>query len=106
MNDTILYPIDDMSTTSKSLSSFLDEQWSQHNALFMNNSDSYNALLLAVARVLPDAGGKIQELATNLQDYHKRYQDCYAALQTLATQIDTASQQMSQTDNTIAQGFK
>jgi hypothetical protein len=106
MKDTILYPVDDMSTTSKSLSSFLDEQWSQHNALFMNNPDSYNALLLAVARVLPDAGGKVQELAMNLQDYHKRYQDCYDALQTLARQIDTAAQQMSQTDDTIAQGFK
>lgn len=106
MHDNILYPIDDMSATSKSLTSFLDDQWSQHNALFMNNHDSYSALLGAVAKVVPNAGGKVQELAMNLQDYHKQYENCYNALRILAEQIDKAAQQMDQTDHDIARGFK
>lgn len=106
MSGNVFYPVDDMSTTSRSLTTFLNDQWNQHSALFMNNQDSYSALLEAVAKVIPDAGGKVQELVMNLQDYHKQYQDCYGALQTLAKQIDTAAQQMSQTDDNIAQGFK
>jgi uncharacterized protein YukE len=105
MANNMSYPTGDMSSTSRSLTSFLDEQWNQHTALFMNNHDSYIALLQAVARIIPQAGGRDQELANSLHNYHLQYQNCYQALHQLAQMIDGAAQSMSSTDQTVASGF-
>lgn len=106
MADAMSYPIDDMSATSKSLVSFIDEQWQQHTALFMNNHDSYAALLQAVAKVIPDAGGKGGDLTSSLEDYHQQYYNCYQALRELAQYIDTAAQTMSGKDHQIGDSFQ
>ncbi|HEU5382699.1 MAG TPA: hypothetical protein VFV38_45415 [Ktedonobacteraceae bacterium] len=106
MTDTISYPTDDMSATSKSLVSFIDEQWQQHTALFMNNADSYSALLKSIADVIPGAGGKAADLSTVLETYHKQYQQCYQALHNLAVSIDTAAQAMSNEDQQRGSGFQ
>lgn len=105
MADTISYPTDDMSSTSKSLTSFLDKQWQEHTALFMNNHDSYAALLQAIARVIPDAGGKADDLASALEKYHQQYQQYYQALHDLAAKIDAAAQAMSGEDQQIGNSF-
>jgi hypothetical protein len=106
MTDLLSYPLDDMSETSKSLTAFIDEQWQQHTALFQNNSDSYAALLQAIAKVIPGAGGKAGELATALASYHSQYEAHYQALRDLATMIDTAAQDMGLEDQQIAKGFQ
>ncbi|MDQ2902731.1 MAG: hypothetical protein M3Y81_04155 [Chloroflexota bacterium] len=106
MADSIMYPTDHMSSTSRSLCSLLDEQWTQHTALFMNNADSYHALLQAVARVIPNAGGRVQELSSRVENYHQQYYNCYQALHALAEQIDAASQGMRTTDAESASGFE
>jgi uncharacterized protein YukE len=106
MANNMSYPTNEMSSTSRSLSSFLDEQWNQHAALFLNNQDSYVALLQAVARIIPNAGGRAQELVNFLHNYHQQYQHCYQALHQLAQMIDGAAQTMSDTDQSIAQGFR
>ena len=106
MADTLSYPIDDMSSTSKSLVSFIDEQWQQHSALFMNNHDSYAALLQAIAKVIPGAGGKAGELMAVLESYHKQYGQCYQALRDLATHIDTAAKAVGLEDQQISNSFQ
>jgi hypothetical protein len=105
MANNMSYPTDDMSSTSRSLSSFLEEQWNQHTALFMNNHDSYMALLQAVARIIPHGAGRDQELTNSLHNYQQQYQNCYQALHQLAQMIDGAAQTMSSTDQTVARGF-
>lgn len=100
------YPTDDMSSTSKSLVSFIDEQWQQHTALFMNNHDSYASLLQAIAKVIPGAGGKTGELTTALESYHKQYGQCYQALRDLATHIDTAAKAVGLEDQQINNSFQ
>lgn len=106
MGDTINYPTDDMSSTSKSLTSFIDDQWNQHTALFMNNHDSFVALLEAVAKVVPNAGGKTAELTINLQHFHKQYEGAYQALRHLAQHIDTAGQAMNDQDQQNKKSFQ
>jgi hypothetical protein len=106
MTEKISYPTDDMSTTSNSLVSFLDDQWQQHTALFLNNHDSYVALLEAVAKLVPNAGSKANDLSTALQNYHQQYQQAYQTLRELATNIDTAAQSMSGQDQQIGSNFK
>ena len=106
MTDRISYPTDDMSSTSKSLTSFLDEQWQQHTALFMNNHDSYAVLLQAIARVIPGAGGKADDLARALESYHQQYQKGYQALHDLAAKIDAAAQAMNAEDQQIGSNFQ
>lgn len=106
MADATSYPTDDMSSTSKSLTSFIDEQWGQHSALFLNNHDSFVALLQAVAKVIPDAGGKVEELVSHLQNCHQQYQSCYQALHGLAQHIDTAAQTMSSEDQNVGNSFQ
>jgi hypothetical protein len=106
MTDLIRYPVDDMSTTSKSLTIFLEEQWQQHRALFMNNSDSHVAILQAIARVIPGAGGKSGELATALANYHHQYEICYQGLHDLATMLDQAAKAMGLEDQQIAESFQ
>lgn len=105
MADHMSYPTGEMSSTSRSLSSFLNEQWNQHAALFLNNQDSYVALLQAVASIIPQAGGRAQELVNSLHHYHQQYQNSYQALSQLAQKIDGAAQTMSGTDQNVAQGF-
>ena len=63
MGEDISYPLDSMSATSRSLVSFIDDQWQQHAALFLNNSDSHTALLQAIAKVIPGGGGQSSELS-------------------------------------------
>jgi hypothetical protein len=106
MTDLLSYPLDDMSSTSRSLTSFIDEQWQQHTALFLNNSDSHAALLQAIAKVIPGAGDKAGELATALGNYHRQYEAHYQALRDLAIMIDTAAQAMGLEDQQIAKGFQ
>ena len=106
MADTISYPIDDMSSTSKSLVSFIDDQWQQHTALFLNNHDSYVALLEGIAKVIPDAGNKVGDLSAALMNYHNQYQQYYQALRELAANIDTASQAMGNQDNQVSNSFQ
>jgi hypothetical protein len=106
MTDHMSYPTNEMSSTSRSLSSFLDQQWQQHTALFLNNQDSYVALLQAVARIIPQAGGKAQELVNSLHSYHQQYQNCYQALSQLAQKIDASAQTMSSTDQQVARSFE
>jgi hypothetical protein len=106
MTDFISYPMDSMSATSKSLTAFIDEQWQQHTALFLNNSDSHAALLQAIAKVIPGAGGKTGDLAAALETYHRQYEAYYQALHDMATMIDTAAQSMGLTDWQQAQGFE
>ncbi len=100
------YPTDDMSSTSKTLTSFIDDQWDQHKALFMNNHDSYLALFQAVAKVVPNAGGKVEELITNLHDFYKQYENAYKTLRNLAQAIDTAAQAANDTDQQIGNTFR
>jgi hypothetical protein len=106
MPDMILYPVGDMSSTSVSLRSFLDQQWSQHNALFMTNSDSQTALLTAIARVIPGSGSQAQQLLQALHNYHQQYHTCYQALYGLADQIDAAAKAMHISDVQQATGFE
>ncbi|GCE14584.1 hypothetical protein [Tengunoibacter tsumagoiensis] len=106
MSEITSYPFDDMSTTSKSLTTFLDEQWQQHTALFLNNSDSHTTLLQAIANVIPGMGGKASELASALENYHNQYASHYQALHDLASMIDTAAQSMGLEDKLIANGFE
>ncbi|HEY7414290.1 MAG TPA: hypothetical protein VH593_03790 [Ktedonobacteraceae bacterium] len=100
------YPTDDMSATSKSLTSFIDEQWQQHTALFMKNHDSYAALLSGIAKVIPGAGGKAGDLSMALDNYHKQFEQCYQTLRDLAGHIDTAAQAMAGEDQQIKGGFQ
>ncbi|HEY7414178.1 MAG TPA: hypothetical protein VH593_03230, partial [Ktedonobacteraceae bacterium] len=93
-------------STSKSLTSFIDDQWNQHIALFMNNHDSYVALLQAIAKVIPGAGGKAGDLSMALENYHKQYGQCYQALRDLATHIDAAAQAMGGGDQQIKSSFQ
>lgn len=106
MTDTIRYPLDDMINTSASLRSFLDQQWSQHTALFMTGEESHAALLNAIAGVIPHEGGKAQELANALQHYHQQYHTCYQALYALADQIDAAARAMHLNDVQSASTFE
>ena len=101
----VSYPLDDMPETAKNLTSFLDQQWQQHTALFLNNPDSHATLLQAVANVVPDAGGNPSSLATSLENYHKQYAAYYQALRDLATMIDEAAQAMGLGDVDIQQSF-
>lgn len=101
----VSYPLDDMPETAKNLTSFLDQQWQQHTALFLNNSDSHATLLQAIANVVPDAGGKANELVANLQNYHNQYAAYYQALRDLAAMIDDAAQAMGLGDVDIQQSF-
>lgn len=103
--DLVQFPIDDMSATSQNLQSFLELQWSQHQSLFMSNSDSYSTLLLTIAKILPGGSGKAEELRENLASYHQQYQDAYDQLSRLAKEIDRASQAMNITDHNVAKGF-
>lgn len=105
MPENVSYPFDDMATTSSSLTSFIEQQWQQHTALFLNRSDSHAALLQAIARVVPNAGGKVSDLSTALETYHKQYQAYYQALHDLATMIDEAAQSMGQGDGQVGQSF-
>lgn len=100
------YPTDDMSATSKSLTSFIDEQWQQHTALFMNNHDSFAALLSGIARVIPEAGGKAGDLSMALESYHKQFEQCYQTLRELAGYIDTAAQAMGGEEQQIKGSFQ
>ena len=106
MAEAIGYPTDDMSSTSKSLVSFIDEQWQQHTALFMNSHDAYAAVLEGFARVIPGAGGKAGDLSMALEHYHKQYEQCYQALRELAANIDAAAQAMSGEDQQIGNSFQ
>ena len=101
----ISYPLDDMSATSKNLTSFLDQQWQQHTTLFLNNPDSHAALLQAIARVVPNAGGKASDLGAALENYHRQYAVYYQALHDLAAMIDEAAQAMGLGDVEIQQSF-
>lgn len=106
MADEISYPLDNMSATSRNLVSFIDDQWQQHTALFLNNSNSHAALLQAIAKVIPGGGGQSGELATALMNYHRHYETYYQALHDLAVTIDTAAQTMGLEDQDIAKGFQ
>jgi hypothetical protein len=106
MTDLLSYPLDDMSATSRSLTDFIDEQWQQHTALFLNNPDSHAALLQGIAKVIPGAGSKAGELATALGSYHSQYEAHYQALRDLATMIDTAAQAIGLEDLQIEKGFQ
>ncbi|HEY1354357.1 MAG TPA: hypothetical protein VGF67_32510 [Ktedonobacteraceae bacterium] len=101
----ISYPLDDMPATSKNLTSFLEQQWQQHTALFLNNPDSHAALLQAIARVVPSAGGRVGDLAANLENYHRQYAAYYQGLHDLAVMIDEAAQAMGLGDVEIQQRF-
>jgi uncharacterized protein YukE len=104
-SDKINYPFDDMTSTAQSLQNFLEGQWSQHTALFMDNHDSYHALLHGIATQQPDSGSFATNLSQALHDYHQQFKTCYDSLQGLATQIDQASKTMAQTDQDISKGF-
>ncbi|MGH2506131.1 MAG: hypothetical protein ACRDHZ_01715 [Ktedonobacteraceae bacterium] len=106
MTETISYPTDDMSSTSKSLTAFLDDQWKQHAALFKNNPDSYATLLQVIAGVIPVAGSKAGDLTYALENYHQQFQQCYQALNQLAEMIDQAAQAMSNQDQQSANSFQ
>ncbi|GCE11722.1 hypothetical protein [Tengunoibacter tsumagoiensis] len=106
MTEKISYPFDDMSTTSKDLRTFIHEQWTQHDALFMQNPDSYATITQSIANLIPDGKGKSHELKTALASYHQQFHSCYDALHTLAEQIDKASQQMGQTDTDVKKSFE
>jgi hypothetical protein len=101
----ISYPLDDMPATSKNLTSFLEQQWQQHTALFLNNPDSHAALLQAVARIVPDVGGKASDLSAALENYHRQYALYYQSLHELAGMIDEAAQAMGLGDVEIQQSF-
>ncbi len=105
-NDKLFYPTDEMASTARSLQSTLEDAWSQHNALFSTNSDSYSNLLNTIAKQQPDAGTFQHNLEQALKEHHQKFKDCYDALHELAKQIDTASQTMSQTDKDISNTFK
>ncbi|MGH2508109.1 MAG: hypothetical protein ACRDHZ_11995 [Ktedonobacteraceae bacterium] len=106
MANPISYPTDDMSSTSKSLTAFLDDQWQQHTALFMTNHDSYATLLQAIAGVIPGAGSNAGNLAHALENYHQQYQQCYQALNELAVMIDQAAQAMNSEDQQVGNSFQ
>lgn len=102
----INYPTDDMSLTSKSLTAFLDDQWKQHTTLFKDDPDSYATLLQAIAKVIPGAGGKAEDLTQALDNYNQQLQQCYQALGQLAETIDQAAQAMSNQDHQNANSFQ
>ncbi len=102
----ISYPPDDMSSTSRSLTTFLGDQWQQHTELFMTNPDSYATLLQAIAAVIPGAGSQAGDLTYALTNYHQQLQQCYQALGQLATMIDQAAQAMSSQDQQNASSFQ
>lgn len=106
MTDNIIYPVTEMSATSRSLTTFIDEQWQQHTALFMNNSDSHAALLQGIAKVIPGAGGKGGELADHLGKYHRQYEAYYQNLHDLAVMIDEAAKAMGLEDHQQAVGYE
>ncbi len=106
MPEDIAYPTDAMHSTSKNLHTFLDEQWQQHQALFMDQADSYSNLLHTIAQLLPNAGGKVGALVNEVANYHQQYYNSYAALHTLTDQIEHAAQSMGGTDTAVAQTFK
>ena len=106
MREQIQYPIDDMSSTSKDLRTFIQNQWDQHCALFVSNPDSFSALLTAIAHMMPESGGLSNQIEQALQNYHQQYQSAYQALHDLAEQIDKAAQAMNSTDQSIKDSFK
>ncbi len=105
MAEDMAYPTEDMTAVSHDLQPFIESQWAQHTALFMNNQDSFSTLLEAVARIIPNGGGKANELVNDLMNYHKQYQNAYTALHDLAVQIDNAARTMQATDQSVSQSF-
>ncbi len=104
-DDHISYPTDEMSSTSRSLQSFIDDQWNQHSALFVNNPDSYLTLMQNVAGIFSSVYGKANEIPAGILNYHQEYQKCYNALHDLAKEIDRAAQTMSETDKNQVNRF-
>jgi uncharacterized protein YukE len=105
-DEKISYPFGDMSSTSQSLHSFLDGQWQQHTALFMNQPASYHHLLTGIASVFARVAGNAGEVGDAATNYHKQYEKVYSALYDLADQIDKASQHMETTDQGVKRGFE
>ena len=105
-DDKISYPIDEMSTTSQSLRSFLDDQWQQHTSLFMNQPASYHNLLTGISSIFASVSGQAGEMSEAVTNYHLQYEKIYSALHDLAGLIDQASQHMETTDHEVAQGFE
>ena len=95
MAEDMAYPTEDMTAVSHDLQPFIESQWAQHTALFMNNQDSFSILLEFVARIVPN----------DLMNYHKQYQDAYLALHDLAVQIDNAASTMTAADESVSQSF-
>ena len=107
MNDQVInYPTEEMISVSQNLHTFLESQWSQHTALFLNNQDSFTTLLTNFAQIIPGGGGKAHELANELANYHQQYQHAYAALFRLAAQIEKAAQEMKAQDHSTANSFQ
>lgn len=105
-DDKISYPIDEMSTTSQSLRSFLGDQWQQHTSLFMNQPTSYHNLLTGVSSIFARVSGQAGEMSDAVTNYHLQYEKIYSALHELAGLIDQASQHMGSTDHDVEQSFK
>ena len=102
MGGEIQYPIDDMAATARELRTLVEAQWAQHDALFRGNPDSYRALLTAIARAIPEAGGRVQQLEFVIDGYHQQYRAAYDALTELSDQIERAAEAMRLADQTIA----
>lgn len=102
----ITFPTGDMSTTSQTLKSFLEDQWNQHTSLFLTNENSYAALLLGFTSAIPNAGGQLGELTRELKGYHQQYHQCYQDLLALADLIDKAAQEAGIMDQNGANSFK
>jgi hypothetical protein len=79
------------SMNKQDLRVFLQEQWSEHTALFLQNCDSYSILLQAIALLLPNAGPKVDELTAALSQYQDQYQEVYTQLQELVEQVEDSS---------------
>ncbi|GCE13882.1 hypothetical protein [Tengunoibacter tsumagoiensis] len=105
MSEKIQYPFEDMQSTSQDLCSFIQDQWNQHNALFMTHPDSFSALLKTIVRIIPNGLGKVHELEQGLENYHQQYKNAYASLHDLAKKIDKSAQLMGLTDESVKNTF-
>jgi hypothetical protein len=106
MAEDIEYPVADMISSAQELRSFLNEQLSQHNQLYINQTEAYEPLTRALAFHIPQAGGQALTLVDVMANKHKSIVKCYQELLDILDIQQTGAILMDDADKDLSTNFK